>query len=365
MSTSIRGEASIARCRLILAVVALAAVFIDPTEPLLARWLPLSSGHFNIDPYLMMVMGIYLAYSIAVLSAVSKPTTSLPRLARRTMWADVGFGALIGLMTEGVTSPFYPFFSFAVVVTGFRSGLWQAMRITAVSVFLYLCLIVVSDPGSMNLYIMRPAYLAITGYLVGYLGQQRLELQDELRQHEAAEERHRIARELHDGFVQALAGINLRVEGCRRSLQSGDVETALEDLGDLRQSVAREYDELRSYMRVLAGVEIRPVKDRAGRPTELSFDARLNAPLDVVEHVLQISREAINNIRAHAGASKAEIAIVSARGQIGIEIADDGVGLPARVVPWSIASRVNELGGMVTVDDSSAGAKLSIQLPRA
>jgi len=33
---------------------------------------------------------------------------------------------------------------------------------------------------------MRPVYLGITGYLVGYLGQQRLELQEQMRQLEGA-----------------------------------------------------------------------------------------------------------------------------------------------------------------------------------
>ena len=76
---------------------------------------------------------------------------------------------------------------------------------------------------------MRPVYLAITGYLVGYLGQQRLDLQEEMRQFEIVEQRHRIARDLHDNFAQALAGINLRLEKLPARNWSRPAENVLSD----------------------------------------------------------------------------------------------------------------------------------------
>src|SRR5439155_1014658 len=82
-------------------------------------------------------------------------------------------------------------------------------------VAVYLSLTLVSRPDGANLYTMRPVYLAITGYLVGYLGEQRLTLESRVRDLEAAAERERIARSLHDGYVQALAGVNLRLGTCR------------------------------------------------------------------------------------------------------------------------------------------------------
>jgi hypothetical protein len=204
-----------------------------------------------------------------------------------------------------VTSPFYPFFAFAVLSAGFRSGLRQVVLVTAVSVALYLCLIAVSAPGNMNIYIMRPAYLAMTGYMVGYLGQQRIELQAELRQFQAAEERHRIARDLHDGFVQALAAINLRIEGCRRSLANDDAADAMSELTELQDSVNREYDALRTYMRALAGIPASPMKNASSGSTRFLLDAHISGSIDLVDHVLQIAREGISNIRRHAAAASA------------------------------------------------------------
>jgi hypothetical protein len=59
-------------------------------------------------------------------------------------------------MTTGVTGPGYPFFVFAVVASGLRGGLRQATVVTTVSLLLYLALVVISERGGADVYIMRP-----------------------------------------------------------------------------------------------------------------------------------------------------------------------------------------------------------------
>lgn len=358
-------EGRIAQCRLILSVVALGAVFADPTQPFVSSLIPIDSGHFTIDPWVLLVMGTHLAYSAAVYVAAVRHLVPATRLAHWTLWADVVMGAGIATMTEGTTSPFYAFFAFAVVVAGFRSGLAQAMLVTGASVALYLGMIVVSAPGNLNFYIMRPVYLAIVGYLVGYLGQQRIDLQQEIQQLEAAEQRHRIARDLHDGFAQALAGITLKIEGCRRLLRRGDVEDALAELTELQSNVRREYDELRVYMHDLAGVQ--PSPPPLGTPSETRFSLRIQVegPIDLIDHLLQIAREGLSNVRRHAAAESAQIEVSTDAAGVRIRMEDDGVGLQGEDAPWSIVSRVRELGGQIRTDDSlQAGTRLQILLPQ-
>src|SRR5512143_1580128 len=237
-------EQNIARCRLVLSIAAFVAVYVDPTEPLLSRWIPLQSGPFVMDPRLVCVLIAHFTYSLVFyLGSVGRRLWS-PRVAARTVWIDVFFGAAMATLTEGVTSPAYPFFAFAVVSAGLRGGLREAMLVTAASVGVYMGFLVLSTRKGADVYIMRPVYLAITGYLVGYLGQQRNELRDEIGRLEQAEQRHRIARDLHDGFAQALAGINLRLEGCRRLLANQSAAEASADLAELQESVQREYDNL-------------------------------------------------------------------------------------------------------------------------
>ena len=361
-------EHSIARCRVVLSVAACLVVYIDPEEPLLARWIPMIFGAFRMDHRLIFTMAAHLTYSLVVYFGLGRWFSV--RRAGLTTWIDVLFGVAIGALTEGVTGPSYPFFAFAVVESGLRGGLRQVAQVTTVTVVLFLGLISFSSRGSADLYIMRPIYLAITGYVVGYLGDQRLELQEQMRQLEFAEQRHRIARELHDGYAQALAGINLRLESSRRLLRNdpgADASAkALVDLTELQQSVQHEYDDLRRYARTLAGVDVTPASAQHEGGTRLRLRAEVEGPLDLVEHVLGIAREGISNVRRHARAGTASIDIRADASAVRIDIADDGVGFAEAAPPWSIASRVREIGGAVAVvAGSEAGAHLSITLPQA
>jgi signal transduction histidine kinase len=325
----------------------------------------ISSGRFTNDPYVFVVMGIHLSYSIFVYLAATRGWFDPVRLASWTVWADVVLGGAIALMTEGATSPFSAFFAFAVVVAGFRSGLRQAMLVTAASVSVYVGMILISAPGRMNIYIMRPAYLAIVGYLVGSLGQHRIELQRALQHLEATQQRHRIARDLHDGFVQALAGINLRLEGCRRLLVRNDPAHAMTVLTDLQTSVSREYDDLRAYMSTLAGVPPSPASVGAPPTTSFSLDIRVRGSIDLVDHILQIAREGLSNVRRHAAAASAQIQVSVEDSQVRILIEDDGVGLKNQAAPWSIASRVEEVGGELQLADAQQrGSRMLILLPQ-
>jgi len=272
----------------------------------------------------------------------------------------------IATMTEGVNSPAFPFFAFAVVVSGLRGTVRHTVRVTTVSLGLYLCLIVLSTRGDADLYIMRPIYLAITGYLVGYLGQQRLELQEQMQQLEVAEQRHRIARELHDGYAQALAGITLRLEGTRRLLRSDASGEALEELTELQDSVNREYDELRRYARSLAGLDPSPLGDEDGTPVRMTLRADVTGSAQLVEHVLGIAREGLVNVRRHSRATTGCIDIRGHGSEIRIDIDDDGVGFRDDVAPWTIASRSRDIGGTLHIDRAAGrGAHVSITLPNA
>src|SRR5215471_14986553 len=108
-------ERSIARCRVVLSVAAFITVFIDPTLPTLTRWLPLTGGPFMLDPLALAVMLSHLGYSITFCLLERWRVVSVRRIAIVSTWMDVAFGAAILLVTEGANSPFYVFFTFAVL----------------------------------------------------------------------------------------------------------------------------------------------------------------------------------------------------------------------------------------------------------
>lgn len=206
-------QVSIARCRLILSVVALIAVIVDPTVPFVRRWLPVHGTWLNVEVYALVTLVLHLLYSILAHVAASRRWFDGDRFATVTTGMDVAFSAIIACFTEGTTSPFYAFFVFAVVEVGFWAGFRPAIMITAVSVALYLSLILVSERGLVNLYITRPVYLAIVGYLVAYLGQQRLNLEAEMK--EARSDAESIVETVPDPLL--VLNAELRIETANRA----------------------------------------------------------------------------------------------------------------------------------------------------
>jgi signal transduction histidine kinase len=360
-------EAKVARCRLILSAVAIVAVWVDPTEPTLLPWLNLVGGGFSIDWRALTVMGAHFVYSAVVYVALVRALPGRDRIAAITTWADVLFGTVITVFTEGTSSPFWAFFVFAVVAAGVHGGLRRSLAVTTVSVALYLSIILASLAGDTNVYIMRPVYLAIVGYLAAYLGEQRINLQTQVHQLEAVKERARIARALHDGCVQTLGGVNLTLEGCRELLVAGRTGETLAVLGRLQRSINREHDDLRAYVRELAD------KDTSREVPESPHDTRFHVTADFegsatfVEQILQIVREGIANVRRHAHADAATIVIRSDGAQVHIAIDDDGIGFQREgQLPWSMSSRAAEAGGdMRVVRDGSPGAHVRLTLPGA
>src|SRR5439155_1090152 len=210
------------------------------------------------------------------------------------------FGAVIALFAQGVSSPFYVFFAFAVIAAGARGGFRFGMGVTSVSIWVYLSLILVSTTGPTQLhtYIMGPAYLAIVGYLVAYLGRVRLNLESKLAALERAKERNEIARALHDGCVQTLAGTNLTLGSCQELVRRGRAGEALAALGELQASITREYDGLRTYIRELADHETAPPSFEFD--TRFAVNAQFGGSGPLVEHVLQILLDGVRNVRRHA-----------------------------------------------------------------
>jgi len=355
-------ERSIARCRVLLSLAAILAWYIDPTEPTLTRWLPLTGGMFVLNRYWVSVLLAHLAYSVVLVAAYARPADASARLATIATSADVLFGAAIALVTEGATSLYYVFFAFAVLSAGLRHGLRSALVVTAFSLAFYTTLTLLSAPNGQHFYVMRAAYLGMTGYLVGYLGQQRLNQESRLRALEASSQRERIARSLHDGYAQALSGVNLRLESCRQLLQRGRGEEVLHELTDLQSGVNREHDELREYIYSLVDRDTPVVSDPPNAKTRFRVAAHFSGDAPLVEHVLHIMLEGARNVTRHAHARAADVTVRAGKNHLTVAIDDDGVGF--HDAPWSIASRVAELGGQVSFDERhQTGGHLRVQLP--
>ncbi|MGB0059049.1 sensor histidine kinase [Candidatus Binatus sp.] len=345
--------------RIFVSLVALLSIFIDPSN----------GGFLGIEPSALGILLVHLLYSVLMYIALQR-TSDHHDLATISVPLDVFFAAAVAFITEGrPTSPAFVFFVFAIVAAGFRFNPRTCLGVTVFSVVLYLMAISFATHFVSNSYMMRAAYLAIAGYIVGFFADQRAKFEARVHELESAAERQAIARDLHDGYVQALAGIHLRLGACERWLDQNQPSKARTEVKGIQVEVTREYDEVRKYVHSLANTQYNAA-DLGGRTTdqtEFRVKANFATNATLVEHALQIVLEGMRNARQHG---KPRIVAVSVQGlddTIRITIDDDGVGFAEpSCPPWSIASRVAEVRGELRmIARADAGAHLQIDLPAA
>jgi signal transduction histidine kinase len=345
----------VAEARVVLSLLVMGLLYIDPSQ----------GGLFHLDNRVFATLLCHLFYSLLTYLALSRRVGTNP-LWKLCAGLDLLFATSIASLTEGRTSPSFVFFVFAIVAVGFRTGFRVTMLVTISSVTLYVLVVALCD-GLLNIYTMRAAYLAIAGYLIGFFGQQRVNFETRLRRVEAEAERRAIARSLHDGYIQALAGISLRLESCRDMLVSNQPEEALTEIGEIQLGVNREYDVVREYVRNLASNELQVNgKTFARLSTKFQVYVAFTGAGPLIEHIVQIVLEGIRNTQLHGKADSAVINVSQAQDAIRITIDDDGVGFgESAKPPWTIASYVAEFGGKLTIKADAPGAHLEIAIPTA
>ncbi len=204
------------------------------------------------------------------------------------------------------------------------------------------------------------------------------------------EERARIARDLHDGFIQSLAGIDLRAEACLKMLDR-DPPRVRKELEDLQQTVERGYREVRHYLNVLRAAsreahDLRAAFEQVA--AEFSIRERLRVKVELppddpgllpstAYELTQIVREALRNAVRHGGARDATVKLTTYGAHCSLVIRDNGRGFqsPAAAVgadgtvqpaavPWSIRERTAALGGTLRVRSQAGhGVEIHVVVP--
>jgi len=345
----------IARARILVCLLVLLSIYVDPS----------TGGFFGIGPYMLATLAAHLAYGVVAYLFVRREAVS-PLFLEVTAAIDVVFAAILAFFTEGPTSPAFAMFLFAIIATGSWAEFRLRIVVTAVSAMLYLLALFFSEVTISNQLLMRAVYLGIAGYLIDFFGRERDQFEERLRELESEAERLTIARSLHDGFLQALAGISLRLETCRDMLASDQTSDALVEITEMQTGVALEFDEVRNYVRALGNADRgRPAPSIPDISTEFRVETAFVARGPMVEHIIQILLEGVRNTQRHARAHFAEIRVEEVGENIRIAIDDDGVGFADfNASPWTIASRVAQFGGRLAIRPGApAGAHLEIELP--
>lgn len=173
-----RVELVLATSRAFLAVTALVAVYLDPSEP--TRYARLAYALFLIYVILSFVI-------LAVLRARAQMPAGFPLGVHA---ADVLWATAITLFTEGPSSPFFIFFVFVLLAAAYRWGYRETLATTAVAILLvFLQVLLITSGGfsallagaelELNRIIMRSTYLLLMGVLLGYLAEQQKQFRAE------------------------------------------------------------------------------------------------------------------------------------------------------------------------------------------
>ncbi|HZS16164.1 MAG TPA: PAS domain S-box protein [Candidatus Dormibacteraeota bacterium] len=169
-------------------------------------------------------------------------------------------------------------------------------------------------------------------------------IRGELQRLAIVEDRERIARELHDGIVQALFAVGLGLLSVEPLAAEEPVRGRLREAVD---SIDRVIADLRRYIFGLkpqaVGMEslgdavatlAREFEGRTGILTVVEADSRLElAGGASIAEMIQVAREALSNVARHAGATTCRITVRYEAPMAVLEIDDDGRGFDTARVP--------------------------------
>jgi signal transduction histidine kinase len=205
-----------------------------------------------------------------------------------------------------------------------------------------------------------------------------MELVQRLADTVATQERKRISRDLHDGTVQPYIGLKLGLEALRRRLEPGDrlaaefdelIRMAGHGIGELRQYVGRLKEPTASRARRPLVQALRHEVRKFGEFYDFQVDVVAQSEIPVspqlYEEVLQMVREALSNVRRHAGARGARVELAMACGSLLVKIANQRplIAPPAPFHPRSIAERAQNLGGRLRVTCGPGETVVAIEIP--
>lgn len=344
-------------------------------------------------PWVVAALGIYVLYAVGAFFEPKFESTLRSGIA---MVADTAFfGFWIGAAPLGLAS------WFSAVVCGYTLGsaflLHDAWRVALNAGVVALLSVILAPP---NDYATAGVVLACGCIATAFAIHRRYlerRMSTTLRhnviirsqaQGAREAERQRIAADFHDGPLQSFISFQMRLEIVRKLLER-DVTAAGDELRQLQDLCRGQVGELRGFVRsmrpadegVSLNASLSRMLDQFQRDTGISTtfaagDFHDPAELEVSLELLQIVREALNNIQKHSGASRLALSISKGDRRLEITVEDNGGGFPfngsfsldelelLRLGPVSIKRRVRLIGGELQLESRPGkGATLYLRIP--
>ena len=165
----IETERILATARAVLAVSSLLAVYYDSATP------------FQLGSLVSGLLLLYSAHAFALLIVLRGRTEVPPRFSWMVHASDILWPTLIGLFTNGPSSPFFLYFIFALLAAAFRWGMREALFTLVASIATLAAEAIALNSGWLgvpiglrfnpNGFVIRSVYLATFAFLIGYLAE--------------------------------------------------------------------------------------------------------------------------------------------------------------------------------------------------
>jgi len=195
------------------------------------------------------------------------------------------------------------------------------------------------------------------------------------REIDIANERERIARDLHDTVIQRLFAAGLSLQAASSMSHDERIQarlaTTIEDLDETIRELRNAIFALQSPDPGPSGVRgrildvVTAIVPSLGFEPRIEFDGAVETVDErIVEQLVPSLREALTNVAKHAEASSVRVS-VSVGTEVVVQVADDGVGVPAEVYGGhglaNLARRAEKLGGAADVGPLATGSGCSVR----
>ncbi len=190
-----------------------------------------------------------------------------------------------------------------------------------------------------------------------------------------AEERERIARELHDSVAQVLAFVSAKASAAEKLVLDGHLARAASGIQQLAWETRQAYDDVRDAILALRSSfalqnslldALREYLSHWQAQSGISVE--LNAtPMDAFApqlhpgaklQVFRVVQEALTNLRKHSAASRVNVLLADTAGALEIVVVDDGIGFD----PESIGHGGSPCFGLAMMSERAASLKGSLRI---
>jgi signal transduction histidine kinase len=366
-------EKLLAWLRVAFAIVAVLVVQLNPSR--IARFPTLS----------IFSLASFLFYSLFILELTRRRQLISKKIGIFTACLDSLFIFLIVFSTGGTRTPFFFYFSFPVLTASLRWGTRGSVFVALVGVTLYglirfsMAAESFEAPMGIDTLLVRSLYLIVLAYIFGFVSefeqkqnQRLLALSETAVKAAAVQERRRITYELHDGILQSLATIILRLESCRSRLLESQKDLR-RDIEDIENFTRNSMTEIRNF---LAGKETQPLTPgtlmeklrdelkflQQSLGLEVILESKPDDPSlpDYVEReVYYALREALTNVTKHSHASRVAIQITQGPDLLEASLKDNGVGFDqdnqknrSGLGLSGMKDRIKKVGGRLSIKSS-------------